>query len=209
MDDTVAAACRGEGLTSGWELYSIQAQLASQWQSADRYTRALALLHELLSTGQVTELVFVPPRFHTAAAAARTSSGVDGWARASDFIQEAKAKAEGLLSALEQQTLGPPPASPAPRPSATRDPTPEVMKEFRDAGPLGIDFESRGADTCGGLTVVGVEPGSAAEAEGVEMGSVALAANGLALVGVPFMEALGLIKQSERPLVLALRPPEA
>jgi hypothetical protein len=83
------------------------------------------------------------------------------------------------------------------------------MKEFRDAGPLGIDFESRGADTCGGLTVVGVEPGSAAEAEGVEVGSVALAANGLALVGVPFMEALGLIKQSERPLVLALRPPEA
>jgi C-terminal processing protease CtpA/Prc len=85
---------------------------------------------------------------------------------------------------------------------------PEVMIEFREEGPIGINFESRGRDTRGPLTIVGCAPGGAASRDpGVVPNSVVLAVNGASVVGVPFQQAVDMIKGASRPLVLAIRHP--
>ena len=86
---------------------------------------------------------------------------------------------------------------------------PEVMVEFRDEGPLGMNFESRGHDHRGPLTIVDcVAGGPASKMPDILPESVVLAVNGASVIGLPFQQAVGMIKAAPRPLVLAIRHPQ-
>lgn len=164
----------------------------------------------------------------------RTEELVEATSKRTEELVEATSKA--VITSLEalqqpQQTaggdgggggsgggLGLPPTSAAPKPgsgsgsaaggSSSSKQMPEVMVEFRADGPIGINFESRGRDTRGPMTIVSCVPGGAASKEpDIVPNSIVLAVNGASVVGLPFQQALAMIKESPRPLVLAIRPP--
>ncbi len=231
VENTVSAASR---LRLGWSLYAVQSQLVSDWPSTDRFARALSLSNELLSSNQQTELIFTPPREKRTikVAAPAATAGTLNWRESlGELSRLASAKTEELVEATSQvgqvvissieslqhhqaagggatAGLGLPPKSTAPNPSVKEREMPEMMVEFREEGPIGINFESRGRDARGPLTIVGcVAGGPAARDPGVVPNSVVLAVNGASVIGLPFQQAVGMIKAAPRPLVLAIRHP--
>lgn len=81
----------------------------------------------------------------------------------------------------------------------------EVTAEFCEEGPIGIEFESRGK---GPLKIVGCKAGgAAANNPDVVPNSIVLAVNGTSVVGLPFQQAMGMVKAAPRPLVLTIQHP--
>ena len=203
VENTVGAASR---LRLGCSLYAVQSQLVSEWPSADRFARALCLINELLSSNQQTELIFTPPSETQTAPVAAAGSTLSWRESLGELSRLASAKTEELVESLQREIardrqrrdaeelefyhagLGLPPSSTAPVPAMkeaeSQRQMPEVMVEFRDEGSIGINFESRGRDTRGPLTIVGCAAGSPAAREpDLVPNSVVLAVNGASVVG--------------------------
>lgn len=250
VENTVGAASR---LRLGCSLYAVQSQLVDSWPSAERFARALSLINELLSSNQQTELIFTPPSEKQTVPVAAAGGTLNWRESLGELSRLASAKTEELVESLQREIekdrqrreaeelvdshsagLGLPPKSTAPIPATKETESqllrqmPEVMVEFRDEGPIGINFESRGRDTRGPLTIVGcVAGGPAAREPDLLPNSVVLAVNGASVIGkslsdsvavsdsdavsacpgLPFQQALAMIKAAPRPLVLAVRHP--
>jgi hypothetical protein len=82
VENTVGAACVGQGLRAGCTLYAVQAQLVSEWRSEERLAKALGLLNEQLASNQQTELIFTPPREQEATPAGSSSTAAGAAAAA-------------------------------------------------------------------------------------------------------------------------------
>ena len=73
---------------------------------------------------------------------------------------------------------------------------------FENEGPVGISWVKQELDDA--AVVKAVKPGSAAEqVAGLVPGLVLTSVNGVAVIGLPYIDQIDMIRESERPLVLA------
>ena len=95
-------------------------------------------------------------------------------------------------------------ASTSPREAAAASPRTKgtVQCTFTQTGTLGLKF----SDQHGKMVVVAINPGTQACVHPVAAGMQLISVAGTSVVGVSYPVALGLIKQSGRPLTLAFDP---